>query len=62
MNLALLRKGYAITNISGESRNRLAYYDALEKCNLEQDKREFLLLIAGYVRDSMENLVRLLGQ
>lgn len=62
MNLVLLRKGYAITNISGETGNRLAYYDALEKCNLEQDKTEFLLLIAGYVRDSMENLVRLLGQ
>jgi Fic family protein len=62
MNLALLRKGYAITNIPGESQSRLAYYDALEKCNLEQDKTEFLLLIAGYVRDSMESLVRILGQ
>ncbi|MGB5687556.1 MAG: Fic family protein, partial [Candidatus Electrothrix sp.] len=49
MNLALLQEGYAITNISGVSRNRLAYYDALEKCNLEQDKTAFLLLIARYV-------------
>lgn len=62
MNLALLRQGYTITNIPGESQSRLAYYDALEKCNLEQDKTAFHLLIAGYVRASMKNLVRLLGK
>lgn len=62
MNLVLLQKGYAITNISGESQHRLAYYDALEKCNLEQDKREFFILIAGYVQASMEKLVGLLGE
>lgn len=61
MNLVLLQKGYAITNISGESQHRLAYYDALEKCNQEQDKTDFFLLIAGYVRTSLEKLVGLLG-
>jgi len=62
MNLALLQKGYAITNIPGESRHRLSYYNALEKCNLEQDKTDFILLIAGYVQASMESLVRILGK
>ena len=62
MNLVLLQQGYAVTNISGESQHRLAYYDALEKCNLEEDKTEFFVLIAGYVRTSMEKLVGLLGE
>ncbi len=62
MNLVLLQQGYAITSISGESQHRLAYYDALEKCNLEKDKTEFFVLIAGYVRTSMEKLVRILGK
>ena len=62
MNLVLLQQGYAITNISGESQHRLAYYDALEQCNLEGDKTEFFALIARYVRASMEKLVGLLGE
>ncbi|MCI5150884.1 MAG: Fic family protein, partial [Candidatus Electrothrix sp. MAN1_4] len=60
MNLVLLQKGYAVTNIPGDSQHRLAYYDALEKCNLEEDKTDFFVLVAGYVRTSMEKLVRLL--
>ncbi len=62
MNLVLLQTGYAVTNISGESQHRLAYYDALEQCNLEGDKTEFFVLIARYVRTSMEKLIGLLGE
>ncbi len=61
MNLVLLQNGYAIANIPGDTQNRLAYYDALEKCNLEEDKSDFLLLITGYVRDSLDSLVKKLG-
>lgn len=61
MNLILLQHGYPITSISGETEHRLAYYDALEKCNLHEDKSDFLLLIAGYVLASMKNMVRILG-
>lgn len=61
MNLVLLQHGYTITNIPGDTQNRLAYYNALEKCNIEADKAEFILLTAGYVHSSMENLVQKLG-
>ncbi len=61
MNLILLQNGYTIANISGDTENRLAYYNALEKCNLNQDKTDFMVLITEYVYDSMEKLVRKLG-
>ena len=62
MNLILLQNGYTIANISGDTESRLAYYNALEKCNLNQDKTDFMVLITEYVYDSMEKLVRKLGQ
>ena len=61
MNLVLLQNGYTIANISGDTENRLAYYNALEKCNLNQDKTDFMVLITEYVYNSMEKLVRKLG-
>jgi Fic family protein len=62
MNLILLQSGFPIANISGESQLRLAYYNALEKCNLSQDKTDFYLLVASYVRLSLERLLNLLAQ
>ena len=59
MNLILLQSGYPIANISGETNARLAYYSALEKCNLEQDKTEFHRLIITYVVDTLERLLKL---
>lgn len=59
MNLILLQSGYPIANISGETNARLAYYSALEKCNLEQDTAEFHILIIGYVIDTLERLLKL---
>lgn len=61
MNLVLLQNGYTIASISGDTESRLAYYNALEKCNLDQDKTDFMVLITEYVYDSMEKLVRKLG-
>ncbi|WDN87495.1 hypothetical protein BuS5_00463 [Desulfosarcina sp. BuS5] len=61
MNLVLLQNGYTIASISGDTESRLAYYNALEKCNLNQDKTDFVALITGYVYDSMGKLVRKLG-
>ena len=62
MNLVLLQNDYTIASISGDTESRLAYYNALEKCNLNQDKTDFMVLITEYVYDSMEKLVRKLGQ
>jgi len=61
MNLILLQAGYPIANISGDTEARLAYYSALEKCNVEQDKAEFHELIVTYVIESLERLLALLG-
>lgn len=61
MNLVLLQKGYAIANIPGDTKSRLTYYDALEKCNLEGDKTDFYLLMAGFIRDSLKNIMQKLG-
>lgn len=59
MNLILLQSGYPIANISGETNARLAYYNTLEKCNLEQDKAEFHALIIDYVIAALERLLLL---
>lgn len=61
MNLILLQQGYTITNIPGDTQNRLTYYDALEQCNLGNDKSAFYQLIANYVSKSLHAMVATLG-
>lgn len=58
MNLILLSNGYPIANIGGDTDSRLAYYNALETCNIGGDKTEFLALIASEVK---KNAARLLA-
>lgn len=62
MNLVLLRSGYTIANIPGDAENRLAYYNALEKCNIDNNMSDFYKLIAGYVKNSINNMVQKLGK
>jgi len=61
MNLILLQAGYPIANISGKTEARLAYYGALEKCNIEHDKISFHALIVMTVIEALERLLALLG-
>lgn len=61
MNLILLANGYAIANIPGDTDSRRAYYDALEKANLEADKSLFITLIAGHVLHGIQTLLERLG-
>lgn len=61
MNLILLSQGYAIANIPGDTDSRRAYYDALEKANLEADRTDFITLIAGHVLHAMQTLLERLG-
>ncbi len=61
MNLILLRYGYPIANISGDTESRLAYYDALEQASLTKNKEPFLRLIAGQIRQNGEKLLKILG-
>ena len=59
MNLILLKAGYPIANISGDTESRLAYYQALEACNTLQDKTAFYELTATYVASSLKRLLQL---
>lgn len=61
MNLILLASGYAIANIPGDTDSRRAYYDALEKANLEADKTDFLTLISEHVLHGTRTLLERLG-
>ncbi len=61
MNLVLLQKGYLIANIPGDTESRLTYYSALEKCNLQNNKTDFLKLIAGIVLKNLRELLERIG-
>lgn len=62
MNLILLQHGYPIAIIQGDTETRLAYYAALEKCNLENDKAGFHSLIAESVIHSQQRLLKLVEE
>jgi len=61
MNLILLQRGYPIANIPGDTDSRLAYYHALESCNLGGDKQPFHNLIAEYVLASARHWLKVMG-
>jgi Fic family protein len=61
MNLVLLGAGYPIANIGGDTESRLAYYHALERCNIAEDTADFLMLIAGEVKKTAERLIAISG-
>lgn len=60
MNLVLLQSGFPIAIIHGDMDTRLAYYTALEKCNMEGDKTDFYQLIAQTVIASQQRLLTLI--
>lgn len=62
MNLILLQHGYPIANIPGDTKSWLAYYDALERCNLDGNEDPFQRLIANQVLESTKNLLKVLGE
>lgn len=59
MNLYLLRHGYPIVMLKGDSLSRQRYYDALEAADASQ-QRAFNELIVGAVRDSLENYLSIM--
>jgi Fic family protein len=62
MNLILLQRGYPIAIIHGDSESRLQYYDALEQCNLNQDKQGFYEFIAHHILQSLSRRLSLIKQ
>jgi hypothetical protein len=61
MNLVLLQHGFPIANIKGDYESRIAYYSALEKAQVQNDKAEFIQLVANVVKQSMERYLTILG-
>jgi Fic family protein/DNA-binding XRE family transcriptional regulator len=57
MNLILLQHGFVIANIKGDITNRLKYYAALEKCQVENTKKDFLLFIAQVEQDCLKRYI-----
>ena len=62
MNLLLLRAGYPLANIPGDTPSRLGYYDALETCNLGGSREGFHRLIAEHVLSSANKLLGLMEE
>jgi Fic family protein len=60
MNLLLIRNGYPIANIKGDTESRLQYYEALEAVQMEDDKHSFIQFIAIEVKKSLEHYLKLL--
>jgi len=61
MNLILLQHGFSLAIIGGDYESRMAYYDALEKVQTENDKQSFILLIAQKVIFALERYINILS-
>ncbi|PWQ97877.1 Fic family protein [Leucothrix arctica] len=59
MNLVLMQHGFPLAIFHGDNEARLAYYDALEKCNVEEDKADFHQLVAAQVVEALSQRLRL---
>lgn len=60
MNLILLQHGYPIANIKGDAESRKRYYTSLEKAQMQNDKSDFIQLIAEVARESLEKYLSIL--
>ncbi|MFM6935750.1 MAG: Fic family protein [Flavobacteriales bacterium] len=61
MNFILLQNGYTIANLKGNLENRLAYYAALEKVQLNHDSADFHSLIIEHALASLKEHLLLAG-
>ena len=62
MNLVLLQKGYPIAILKGDVENRLKYYATLETAQTQSNKQPFLLLIAQNIKDTIERVLKVVGE
>ena len=60
MNLILLQNGFTIANITGTNENRLKYYNALEKCQVENSCEDFHIMVAETAKTSLEEYLKIL--
>jgi Fic family protein len=61
LNLFLLRYGYPIAILKGDSQSRIAYYNALEKAQTTQDKNEYLVLVCQTIQETLQRLLHTLS-
>jgi len=62
MNLILLKSGYVIANLKGDAKSRMRYYNALEKAQTQNNKNEFIELIALVELDSLKRYLKIIGK
>ncbi|TZF83252.1 Fic family protein [Pedobacter sp. BS3] len=60
MNLILIRNGYPIAILKGDSETRLKYYKALETAQTGGNKTDFILLVADTVKQALEKYLGIL--
>jgi Fic family protein/DNA-binding XRE family transcriptional regulator len=61
MNLILLKHGYVIANIKGDTSSRMEYYNALEKAQADNDNTDFLELVALAEKEALERYLGIIG-
>ena len=61
MNLILLQNGYTIANLKGSLEDRMRYYRALEKVQVNHENDEFFHLILERVEASLHEHIHLAG-
>lgn len=62
MNLILLRGGFPLAIIGGDYESRMAYYEALENVQDQQDKLSFILFIAEKVIVALDRYINILSK
>lgn len=60
MNMILLQNGLIIANFKGDNQSRLAYYEALEQAQIDQNKDAFIRLVATVEKESLERYLSIL--
>jgi len=62
MNLILLKHGYVIANIKGDSKSRMAYYQALETVQTGGGNNQFIELVARYELEAIQRYIDILSK
>jgi Fic family protein len=61
MNLILIKNGFVIANIKGDTASRMTYYNALETAQADADKTNFLELVAETELQAFERYLSIIG-
>ena len=62
MNLILLQNGYTIANLKGNLADRMRYYQALEKVQINNENEDFYQLILEHAEISLTVHLHLVGE